>query len=143
MSDLQHLEDIAAELLELYAIVAPPVPVELILQHPKDNLWGEVDISQLSGSFLNVREHYSPRMSMARLLARHVAYSEWGRARKVFEILKKDPKLIQIFARMLIMPYDMVMGLSSAARNPTAMSMHFEVPEEDARLRLQEMSEQT
>jgi hypothetical protein len=42
---------------------------------------------------------------------------------------------------MLVMPSTMVKALSSGARTPTAMSMHFEVPEEDARLRLDELAD--
>ena len=101
-------------------------------------MWDGVDISQLSGSFLSIKERYSPRMSLARLLVRHVASSEWGRDRNLFELLK-DADNLQAFARMLIMPASMVMSMSMDARNPATMSLHFEVPEDDARVRLDEM----
>jgi hypothetical protein len=41
---------------------------------------------------------------------------------------------------MLVMPRAMIESLNKASRNPTTMSMQFEVPEEDARLRLQELN---
>jgi hypothetical protein len=37
------------------------------------------------------------------------------------------------------MPEEMVTGLTSSARNPKTMSIHFEVPEDDARQRLLEL----
>jgi hypothetical protein len=137
--DLKRLEEIAAELINTFDINTPPVPIESMLQHPKPDMWEEVDISKLSGGFLNIREYYSPRMSLARLLARHVIISQWGKERGLSEIMR-DEDMIYAFARMLIMPASMVNSLSSGARTPSAMSVHFEVPEEDARIRLQELA---
>jgi hypothetical protein len=139
-NELNQLETIASELMTAFDIVTTPVPIETMLQQPKEGMWQEVDINQLSGSFLSIREHYSPRMSLARLLARHVASSPWGRTHGLMNIIK-DEELLRAFARMLIMPKELVLALSSGARNPTAMSIHFEAPEEDARLRLQDLAE--
>ena len=140
MSDKTHLETVATELLDTFEIGSPPVPIETMLQYPKADMWREVDINQLSGSFISVKEHYSPRMSLARLLARHVVSSAWGKQRGLFE-LRQDDSSIRAFARMLIMPVGMVKALSAGARTPTTMSMHFEVPEDDARLRLDELAD--
>jgi hypothetical protein len=137
--DFKQLEAIADEVMAAFDVVSPPVPIETMLQQPKASMWEKLDVNQLSGSFLSIREYYSPRMSLARLLARHVASSPWGRERGLFSILKSDDA-VRAFARMLIMPQDMVLALSGAARNPTAMSMHFEVPEDDARQRLQDLA---
>jgi hypothetical protein len=137
---IKQLEAAAAELVATFEVQSPPIPIESMLQHPKGDMWEEVDISQLSGTFLSIKDHYSPRMSLARLLARHVITSSWATARSIPNILN-DEALVRAFARMLIMPAEMVKALSSGARNPTAMSMHFEVPEEDARLRIQELAE--
>jgi len=139
MDDRKQLEAIAQELIQAFDIHSPPIPVESMLQFPKAGMWQKVDINQLSGTFMSLREKYSPRMSVARLLARHVAGSRWGQSRGVLEILRKDEELIRVFARMIVMPAEMVNGLTPAARNPVALSMQFEVPEEDARLRLQEL----
>lgn len=138
MPDLKWLEEIASELIRTFEIHSPPIPIESMLQHPQPDMWEEVDISKLSGGFLNIKEYYSPRMSLARLLARHVIISDWGKQRNLPKIMH-DEDLIYAFARMLIMPADMVKGLSAGARTPTTMSIHFEVPEEDARMRLQEL----
>lgn len=139
MSDMNLLESIATEVMETFDIKSPPIPIESMLQHPKPDMWQEVDIKILSGGFL-VKDLYSPRMSLARLLARHIASSEWGKNHQLQEILK-DEDLIYAFARMLIMPIEMVKALSSGARAPTTMSFHFEVPEEDARIRLTELAD--
>jgi hypothetical protein len=139
VSDINKLESIASKVIETFDIKSPPIPIESMLQHPKPDMWQEVDIAKLSGGFLSIKEIYSPRMSLARLLARHIATSEWGKAHELREILK-DEAQIYAFARMLIMPMEMVKALSSGARAPTIMSFHFEVPEEDARLRLAELA---
>jgi hypothetical protein len=134
LDDLQKLETIASALIQSFDIQAPPIPIESMLQHPQPDMWEEVDLRTLSFGF-SVREPFAPRMSLARLLARHVIESEWGKARDLKPMIDSDARLYA-FARMLVMPIDMVRGLSSGARNPTAMSFHFEVPEDDARQRL-------
>lgn len=136
---LRQLEAHTAELLAAFGITAPPVPVETMLQKPLPGMWDEVDVAQLSGTFLSLRTQYSPRMSMARLLARHVAVCPWGKERDLLPVLKND-ELLRAFARMLLMPASLIERLSSGARNPTIMSIHFEVPEDDARQRLQELA---
>lgn len=138
MSNLQVLEQIANELVETFGITMPPIPIESMLQHPKPDMWEDLDISQLSGSFLRVTEHYSPRMSLARLLARQLVASRWGQERNLSANLQ-DEETLHRFARMIVMPAPMVLELSTAARTPPLLSAHFEVPEEDARLRLTEL----
>lgn len=144
MTDLDQLEKIASELIKTFVINNPPVPIEIMLQRPKPDMWDEVDITELSVGFLKTGGHFSPRMSLARLLARHIAQSEWGNQRGMRELLKNDKneEILKAFARMLIMPAAMVKALSASGRAPVTMSMHFEVPEEDARLRLTELSQQ-
>jgi hypothetical protein len=139
VADLPPLELVASEVIETFDIKAPPVPIESMLQHPEPGMWEEVDIARLSIGFLSIKDAYSPRMSLTRLLARHIINSQWGQARKMQDVVKSDAD-IHAFARMLIMPMAMVRALSSSARNPTTMSFHFEVPEDDARLRLIELS---
>lgn len=141
MADHKQLETIASELITTFEIISPPIPIESMLQHPKPDMWEEVDITKLSGGFLSIKETYSPRMSLARLLARHIVSSDWGKERGMFAMIRTDEDL-HAFARMLIMPQAMVKALSSGARTPTTMSLHFEVPEEDARLRLNELDDQ-
>lgn len=139
MDDMKRLEQIAQELIDAFEIYTPPIPIESMLQHPKESMWEEVNVNQLSGTFLSLKDKYSPRMSMARLLVRHVAGSPWGKTRGLMEILRKDEEFIRAFARMIVMPVEMMNDLSRGARNPVAMSMYFEVPEDDARQRLQEL----
>lgn len=141
MAEQKDLEQIAIELIDLFEITTPPIPIENMLQRPKENMWNEVDITQLSSSFLKVDDVYSPRMSLARMLARHVASSGWGKQRNLTDMLN-DPDQLYTFARMLIMPRNMVMDLTTGARTPTAMSVHFEVPESDARTRLIDLTGQ-
>jgi hypothetical protein len=140
MAELPELEKIASEVIATFDIKAPPVPIESMLQHPKSDMWAEVDIAQLSGGFLSFKNQFSPRMSLARLLARHIMVSAWGAARNM-KPLASDQNQVNMFARMLIMPIAMVRALSTSARTPTTLSLHFEVPEEDARERLIELAQ--
>ncbi len=139
MSHIKHLETAAIELLEIFEIDKPPIPIETMLRNPKNDMWKQVDINQLSGTFLSVRDQFSPRMSLARLLVRHVAASDWGKERKLPQIFIEDEELLRAFARMLIMPGPMIEELTTGARNPIAVSLKFEVPEDDARIRLSEL----
>jgi hypothetical protein len=132
------LERIAQEIMDIFEIFAPPVPIELMLQHPRNGMWEQVDPTQLSGSFLSIKDRYSPRMSLTRLLVRHVASSDWGKERGLFALLK-DQDQLAAFARMIIMPRDMVQGLTANQRNPETMSTYFEVPREDVEIRLDEV----
>ena len=139
MVEFARLESVAQELMDEFRIVAPPIPVESMLQRPGSQMWEEVDISQLSSSFLNISQSYSPRMSLARLLARHVINCPWGQERGLNGI-DRDESLLYSFARMLVMPANMVMQLTQTARTPHLVSIHFEVPEPDAQMRLQELA---
>lgn len=138
MIDTNQHEQYVDELLTLFNVRMPPVPIESMLQHPRENMWQEVDITKLSTSFMKVGDVYGPRMSLARMLTRHIASSDWGKQREL-TVLLTEPDHLHVFARMLIMPRRMISQLSIAARNPTAMSVHFQVPEEDARQRLLEV----
>lgn len=137
--DMQDLESIADEICEAFEVYAPPVPIELMLQKPPEGMWDEIDVTRLSGSFLSVAERYSPRMSLSRLLARHIAASEWGKEQGIDKILG-DEETLNAFARMLVMPKEMVSGLTNNMKNPQTLSMHFEVPESDARERLLDLA---
>lgn len=129
------LDDLIAQVLERFEIYRPPVPVEMMLSRPLEDLWDPVDPTQMSGILFSMRQRYAPRMSSARLLARHICGSPWGEARGLSEILL-NVDAVNAFARALIMPRDFVQQMASAGRNPTTISIAFEVPEEDARLRL-------
>lgn len=136
--DKQRLEEITQEICEIFEIYAPPVPVETMLSQPPDDLWEEIDIAQLSGSFLSLKEKHSPRISLARLLARHIIGSDWGKERGLGEP-GIDAETVRSFARMLLMPADMIESLTSTARNPQSISHQFEAPESEAEKRLLEL----
>jgi hypothetical protein len=139
MADIQKLEQVVRELIELYGVTNPPIPIEQMLQHPHPDMWNDVDMDDFSSTFLNVKTPFSPRISLARFLARQIAKSDWGMMRGVDE-LDGDDEGIYRFARMIAMPVDLVMEISAASRTPQLIGLHFEVPEEDARLRLQEIA---
>ncbi len=139
MADIQKLEQVVRELIELYGVSAPPIPIERMLQHPHPDMWIDVDMDDFSSSFLNVKTPFSPRISLARFLARQIAKSDWGAKRGLKE-MDGDDDAIYRFARIIVMPVDLVMELNAVSRTPQLVSLHFEVPEEDARLRLQDLA---
>jgi len=139
VAEMSKLELVVKELLKLHSISAPPIPIESMLQHPHPNMWNEVDFKDLSSTFLNISTPYSPRMSLARFLAKNIAKSEWGNERDLKSLLP-DEQAVHRFARMITMPIDMVMEITPDARTAEIISLHFEVPEEDARQRLEELS---
>ena len=138
VSDLDRLEAIAGELLAEFDVKAAPVPIEDILQDPKDGMWDQVDVTQLSGSFLSLTERFSPRMSIARLLARHLATCPWGKDRGLFDLLRQGDNLAR-FARILIIPKMLLEPVSESERNPATLGLKFEAPEDDIRIRLDEV----
>src|SRR5690606_28288684 len=86
----QRLEMIAAEVMRLFHVKVPPVPLESMLQQPPGDLWERVDLSQLTGNFWSIKDPYAPRMSLARLLARHLVSSPWGEEQKLNELIKNE-----------------------------------------------------
>lgn len=139
VADTQVFEAVVRELIELYTVTAPPIPIERMLQHPHPDMWDEVDVGDLTGNFLNISTPFSPRMSLARFLARHIARSRWGQQRGLVGV-EGDDASIHRLARVIVMPEDMVLEINAASRTPQLISLHFEVPEDDARLRLAELS---
>lgn len=136
---LKRLEATVDELMSLYAITAPPIPIERMLQAPRPQMWEEIDVTQISTGFLKITTPYSLRMSLARFLARVVSASLWGQAHGLRPF--DDHSLtFQRFARMILMPASMIAELGEEARTPALMSVHFEVPEEDARSRIDDLS---
>ncbi len=140
MSDdqLVVIEAGVADLMAAFDVSTPPVPVEIMLQRPKAGMWKELNLSELSTAFINIKQRYSPRMSVARLLARNVCRSDWGATRKLDKVCTTDDGL-RALARAILMPRSMIEALAPGSRTPIAMSMRFEVPEDDARQRLQEL----
>jgi hypothetical protein len=135
---MPKLESVVQELLQLYTVSAPPIPIERMLQHPHPDMWEDVDLSEFSSTFLTISTPFAPRMSLARFLARHIAKSPWGKKRGLAGI-EEDEQIIHIFARVLVMPGELVMEINEASRTPQIISLHFEVPEDDALLRLKDL----
>ncbi|HRL13001.1 MAG TPA: hypothetical protein PKX07_14050 [Aggregatilineales bacterium] len=138
-TDSQKLEAIVAELMAVYDVKLPPVPVEIMLARPREGMWDEMDINQLTGGFLRLTDPFSPRMSMARMLARHLVFSPWGTARGLPDLVGRDEAHLRLLARMLIMPRALLTALPPAKRTPALISTDFEVPAEDALQRLDEL----
>ncbi len=126
------------DLLTAFDVNTPPVPVEIMLQRPKAGMWQQVNLSELSAAFVNVRERYSPRMSIARLLVRYICRSEWGLARNLAQFQNDEPA-VRTFARTLLMPHPLIESIPETSRTLTGLSFRFEVPEDEARIRLIEL----
>jgi len=135
---LALFERAVADLLSAFDVARPPVPLELILQRPRPNMWREVNLSELSLSFINVDQPFSPRMSIARLLARHMCRCAWG-AERGLAGYADDNDALRALARAIVMPRAMLQEIPDAQRTSLNISARFEVPEKDAKLRLSEL----
>jgi hypothetical protein len=129
------MENAVNDLMNAFDVSDAPVPVEIMLQRPKAGMWKEVNLSELSTAFINVKQRYSPRMSVARLLARCAVRSDWGETRHLADVSGTDEGL-RALARAILMPQFMLDKMNVQGRTPMNISMRFEVPEEDARQRL-------
>src|SRR5450755_2704467 len=135
---LTLIESAVVDLMVAFDVSEPPIPIEIMLQRPKAGMWKEINLSELSMAFINVRQRYSPRTSVARLLARCVVRSEWGTQHQLATIGANDDE-VRMLARAILMPRNMLDRVAPAGRMPVTLSMRFEVPEEDVRKRLQDL----
>jgi hypothetical protein len=135
---LALFERAVTDLLSAFDVVRPPVPLELMLQRPRPTMWREVNLSELSISFISVDQPFSPRMSIARLLARHVCRCAWGAERGLARYADDDEAL-RALARAIVLPRAMLEELPDAQRTLPNISARFEMPEKDVSLRLSEL----
>lgn len=135
---LETIERAVVELLIAFDVERPPIPIEIMLQRPRSGMWHEVNLSDLSISFIKLESPFSPRMAIARLLVRNACRSDWGIVRGL-EGYGEDDSLVRAFARALVMPRAMIEAVSESGRTPQAISQRFEVPESDAVQRLNEL----
>src|SRR5579859_3700601 len=112
---LAVIESAISDLMMAFDVSEPPIPVEIMLQRPKVGMWKEVNLSELSTAFINVKQRYSPRMSVARLLARCAVRCEWGEQRKLPLVASTDDGL-RALARAILMPRSMLDRLPAAGR---------------------------
>lgn len=128
---------VVTELMVAFEVERPPVPVELMLKRPRPGMWREPNLGDLSLSFIQISSQFGPRMSIARLLARHLCGCPWGAARG----LRRDhtDEEIRYLARAILMPSQMIAALPEAQRDPLDLGARFEVPESDALARLQDL----
>lgn len=132
------LEAIITELLDGYSIQQAPVPIEAILQQPMPDMWEQVDLAELSGTFFALNDPYGPRLALARLLVRLLAGSAWG-ARRGMAGIEMQPSTVYRVARALLMPRAMVTEMPAAALNPATISALYQAPLAEAEQRLIEL----
>ncbi|PJF35716.1 MAG: hypothetical protein CUN49_09120 [Candidatus Thermofonsia Clade 1 bacterium] len=135
---LALFERAVADLLDAFDVERPPVPLELMLQRPRPSMWREVNLSELSLSFISIDQPFSPRMSIARLLARHMCRCAWGAERGLAPYAENDEAL-RALARAVVMPRSMLEELPAVQRTTLNLSARFEMPEKDVILRLSEL----
>src|SRR3954469_13009277 len=114
------IEAAIVELMTAFDVTEPPIPVEIMLQRPKAGMWKEVNLSELSTAFINIKQRYSPRMSVGRLLARNVCRSDWG-IKRGLESLINSEEAIRTLARAILMPRHMLDAVPTANRTLAAI----------------------
>lgn len=140
MSDdtLAMIEKAVQDMLTAFDIDHPPIPVELMLQRPRENMWSEIDLAEMSATFLTLHDRYAPRMSVVRLLARNIVRSDWGKQRGLDALIQESSK-IAMLARAIIIPRQFLESGDVNLQDLMAVSNLFEVPEEDITLRLEDL----
>src|SRR6266571_1771828 len=114
---LPVIEAAIDELMAAFDVNDPPIPIEIMLQRPKAGMWKEINLSELSTAFINIKQRHSPRMSVGRLLARNVCRSDWG-IKRGLEAVNNDDAAVRAFARAILMPRKMLEALTPANRTP-------------------------
>jgi hypothetical protein len=132
---LQLIDLAVADILKLYDVTAPPIPVEMMLHRPKNNLWEATDPNEMTNSAGLRQSRHSLRMSVARLLVRSICASDWG-SQHHLTAFGQDREALRVFARALLMPRNLLEQISEGVRTPPVIGMRFQVPDEDAQLRL-------
>jgi hypothetical protein len=132
---ITQMETTVNDLLNAFDVTTPPVPVELMLQRPKAGMWKEVNLTEMTGQFIDLRRH-KPRTSVARLLARYILRSEWGNVRGIGGWQGQE-EITKAFARAILMPRDLL--LAQSVREVASLSVKFEMHEEDVQLRLADL----
>jgi len=136
MTDYALLEQAIDDFITEYAITAPPIAVDEILNKPLPGMWDKVDLSQLTLSFSVRGDRYAPRVSIAKLLVRQLINSPWGVQRNLPELIGQDAAVILAFTRMLLVPRVLLQKMPQASWHPVEIASDFFVPEDDAEGRL-------
>ncbi len=133
-----QLDQLAHLLLERYQVTAPPVPIDLMLKQPLDQLW-VVDYEQISFSLGHGIYEYAPRLAEARLLYRSLADNAAAAQAGFVAPWPIAGRAIKYFARSLLLPAAWIRALPEPDRTPEAIGENFQVPPSDAIVRLAEL----
>lgn len=136
--DMTTLEQLVDDLMDAFEITTiNRVPLEYILQNPKENMWDEIDAKNFTIGLINPNPQ-NVLASVARGATRELANSPWGEANGL-AVMKDDEELIAIFARMLLMPRKLIIQIPEDSRTIKHISDFFEASPDDVEKRLQEM----
>jgi hypothetical protein len=134
----ETIEQAVQELMRVYDVQEPPVMIELMLRRPVANMWDELNFAELSSSFIDMSDRFAPRMALARLFARHLFRSAWGK-KYGFDQYITDDRLVRYFARAVTLPAPMVAKIILHKNSGPVISARFEIPEADVLLRLADL----
>lgn len=133
----QRLDALASEILDIYSLSEPPVPIETIMQHPPRKLLpAAVDITDLSLVF-GISEHrYEYRVAVARLLYRELCrYKDEHN-----ESLPYNNDAARYFAAVLLIPAEWALRyIRRPLINLQQISEAFQVPDYMMASRLAQM----
>lgn len=135
-AEIQRLDALAQKILDTYNLNQPPVPIEMILQHPPKELLPAVDITDLSLVF-GIGEHrYEYRVAIARLLYRELCRHK----NELQETLPCTNDAARYFAAALLIPAEWALKyIRRPLVNLQQISETFQVPEYMMASRLAQM----
>lgn len=132
-ADRCHLEAVVHELIQLYNVQTPPVPIETMLEQPYNQMWENALAFDLSSKYYDPNEPNNSRMGLARMLTRRLCGSQWGRDRKLDHIITGRDQ-VYAFAQMLVLPRALLKEVHQDDMNPSALGDMFQVPLSDIHL---------
>jgi len=132
------LDQLADLLLERYHITAPPVPASLMQKQTLYQL-GDIPYDQISFGLGHGIYEYAPHLAEARLLYHRLSNSEAALHAGFEASWPISRHEIKYFARRLLLPEAWIRNLHAVDRTPAAISEKFQVPSQDAIVRLAEL----
>ncbi|MBN1681716.1 MAG: hypothetical protein JW966_15655 [Anaerolineae bacterium] len=133
-----RLEYLATQLLTLSRALRLPVPIEDILYSPPLDLW-HINPDQPPPCLMQTHDPLIKRLEMARTVARLVGESGWEPRQRLLGSQSFSRNESDIFCMALLIPTALLAGLNEQQRLPGRVSCLFQVPDEQAAIRLVEL----
>jgi len=133
-----RLEHLAMELLRISNALRLPVPVEEIYQKPPYDLW-HIDPHMPAPYLTFSNDPLQNRLETGRAIARLIGECQWATRLRLLGDSPLSAGEVEVFALAVLMPTALLAGLNERQRNPSSVSMLFQLPLIETTVRLAEL----